>query len=178
MVRNHKQGMVDALAAGCASTSRLHGSPPASSHAHRACYFSGALLTGTCETMAGEQLPSSLAQRLLLLPQTVRDNPLALLRLAPILIVAAALPAMLAPLLRGPPQVPEPRCDVLAMCLSGSGSSHLARVHARLPPPRGPFEPGDSGAPDAADVADVGCLPPGVSNMARSTKKKSKKAAS
>ena len=77
-----------------------------------ACSFSGTLLTGTCETLAGEQLPGSLAQRLSLLPQTVSNNPMALLRLAPILIVAAALPAMLAPLLRGPPQVPEPRCDV------------------------------------------------------------------
>jgi hypothetical protein len=73
---------------------------------------SGTQLTGTCEALAGEQLPRSLAQRLSLLPQEIGKNPLALLRLAPILIVAAALPAMLAPLLRGPPQVPEPRCGV------------------------------------------------------------------
>ena len=72
-------------------------------------HCSGAQLTGTCEALVGEQLPDSLGEHLRLLPAVVRTNPLALLRLAPILIAAAALPLMLAPLVRRPPQVPEPR---------------------------------------------------------------------
>ena len=56
-----------------------------------------------------------------------------LLRLAPLLIMGAALPRILLPLVGPPPAVPEPR---------------------------GPLEEGDEGYGEDDDDAPVGCAPP------------------
>lgn len=63
-----------------------------------------------CEMMVGELPDRTVAGRLTRMLSNMRHQPLSLLRLIPILIVAVAIPFLLAPLVRGPPQVPEPRC--------------------------------------------------------------------
>jgi hypothetical protein len=60
-----------------------------------------------CHEMVGDGMASGHLSRPM---NNIKQQPLVLLRLFPILLVAAAFPFLLAPLVRGPPQVPEPRC--------------------------------------------------------------------
>lgn len=96
--------------------------------------------------MAGVRRPTTVRERARALAAELRSHPLTLLKLLPFLIIAAAMPLMLAPLLAGPPAVPEPR---------------------------GMLEPGDDGYDEPEQTE--GCFPPHVSRAATTGKRKGKK---
>lgn len=121
--------------------------------------------------------PTDLWGRAVIVMRRLRANPAALFRLTPLIIVAAALPFVIAPVFKGMPPVLEPRCAVLprVACNIGLGrrcacvcalqfvnafSFTRVCVCARARRfPRGPREPGDDDGGDGDD-AQVGCVPP------------------
>ncbi len=70
-----------------------------------------------CASLVGVPLPVGALAHAVAALATLRANPAAAWRLLPFLIVALALPFVLAPLLTGVPKLPEPRCAMMRLFL-------------------------------------------------------------
>ncbi len=131
-----------------------------------------------CEAMAGVALPETALEHISAVVARLRSEPQTLLKLLPFFIIACSLPAMLAPLFRGPPAVPEPRC-VSGGMRAQPHASHVTFLRAFVysPSPSGPLMPGDEGYGGQGDDdgADVGCVPPRATGSAAKRRKGGKK---
>jgi hypothetical protein len=137
------------------------------------------------DALIGTASPVSFGERLRHAAHTLRANPAALWRLLPFIIVAAALPAVCAPLLMGMPAVPEPRCGPsppLSLPHFWRGSCIVPLLCCLLTAREcvdvsrsGPLEPGDADyvvGGDAAEGDSVGCVPPAGTSSRKPTRGK------